>query len=239
MAVETTTSAQRSGARGNGQSDDRTNHRVDVTVAAVPGRRQRRPIWVVGGLLCVALAALVGALLFSSLTTTVSVLAADTVLEPGQIVTANDLRVVELSNLGDAAIVRVEEQSTIVGSVARGPIPAGTVLSRGLFGDRGTAVAEGMAVVGTALEAGAVPGSDLQAGDRVVVLGVGSGLSGLDRPADSEALVLAEATVWAVEHPGGGLGGRTVVSLLIPIETQTVVAQAAADDRIRLSLVSG
>lgn len=228
MAVETSSAAGPHGPDGARSGE--------VSVASLAKPRQRRPALVIVGLLCVALAALVGALVYGSLTTTVAVLAASNDLEPGQTVTATDLRVVELSNLGDAATIGVADQERVIGRVARGPIPAGTLLNDGLFGAPGTAIPPGMAVVGAALEPGAAPGPDLRAGDLVDVLGVAGPTSGLDRPGEAEAIVIAPATVWSVERPDGTVGGRLVVSLLVPSDTQTAVAQAAADDRLRLAL---
>lgn len=201
--------------------------------------RQRRPSLVVLGLLFVALAALGGALVFGGLTDTTSVVVVGVDLEPGQVVEPGDLRVVELSNLGDAVTLSATEQGRVVGRVARGPVPAGTVVHPDLFGPPGSAIPTGMAVVGAALEPGAAPGPDLRAGDRIDVLGVAGGGSGLEARAEVEALVLATGSVWSVERPGGVAGGRLVVSMLVPAETRTVVAQAAADDRLRLALVAG
>jgi hypothetical protein len=52
------------------------------------------------------------------------------------------------------------------------------------------------------------------------------------------ATVVASGTVWSVQSPGtGAVSSKQVVSLLIPAEAQAVVAQAASDGRLRLSLV--
>jgi len=228
VAVET------SGVSGRYSADG--SRPTEVSVASLAKPRQRRPALVVIGLLFVALAGLAGALVYGSLTTTVAVLAAGNDLEPGQTVTATDLRVVELANLGDAATIAVADQAGVIGRVARGPIPAGTLLNDGLFGAPGSAVPPGMAVVGAALEPGAAPGPDLRAGDLVDVLAVAAVTTGLERPGDIQALVIAPATIWSVERPDGSVGGRIVVSLLVPSDSQTAVAQAAADDRLRLAL---
>ncbi len=211
---------------------------VDVGLAS-PGGRRRRPSLVLIGLLCIAGAALGGALLYGSVTSTTLVLAADRDLPAGHVVTPADLRAVELSGLTDVATIAVDDQALILGQEARGPVPAGTVLNTEMFGDQGSAIPAGMAVVGAALDPGAAPGPSLRAGDRVQVLAITNGLSGLDLPADAEATVVTAASVWSVEAPEGGLGGSYVVSLLVPIEAQTVVAQAAADGRLRLALVGG
>ncbi len=212
--------------------------RIDPAVASLARPRQRRPSYVVAGLLCIAVAALGGALLVGSLTSTTTVLAADADIEPGQIIGPGDLRVVELSVVAGAATVSADDQSLVLGRAARGPIPAGTLLNSGLFVDSGGAIPEGMAVVGAALDPGAVPVARLRAGDVVDVIGVATGLAGLESSGADEAVVLARADIWAVDRPSGA-GGRTVVAMLVPVETQTAVAQAAADGRLRLALAAG
>lgn len=210
----------------------------DPAISSMQGPRQRRPMLVVVGLLFVVGAALAGAVLFGSLTTTRVVLVAATDLQPGHVVSGGDIRAVEISNVGDAATIVVGEQSRIVGQAVRGPIPAGTILNEGLFLSPDSIIPDGMSVVGAALEPGAAPGSSLRPGDQVDVLAVAAGPTGLEQ-VQVEAVVLARATVWSVERPSATVGGRVVVSVLVPIETQTAVAQAAADDRLRLSLTGG
>ena len=52
------------------------------------------------------------------------------------------------------------------------------------------------------------------------------------------AEVLAVGTVWSVEPVGTGSStSRVWVALLVPADTQGVVAQAAADGLLRLSLL--
>lgn len=209
-----------------------------VAVASHTGPRERRPTMVIIGVALVVAAALAGAVVFGTLTSTVTVLAAADDIEPGQVITEGDLQVVELSELGDAAVMPVAEQSRIVGQAARGPIPAGTILNRQLFVAADQVVPPGLAIVGASLDPGAAAGSRLRPGDRVDVLGVAATGSGLDQGNSDRAQVLADGTVWAVESPSPGSAGRIVVTVLVPIDKHVEVAQAAADDRLRLAIVS-
>jgi pilus assembly protein CpaB len=209
-------------------------------ITSLAGPRRRRPTFVVFGLLLMAASGLVGALLVGSLTTTVPVLAAAADLEPGQVVTAGDLRVVELSELGSAASIAVDEQATVIGLAARGPVPAGTILNPGLFVAPAAVIPDGMAVVGATLEPGAAAGSSIRPGDRVDVLGTSPPAAGLETTGGAGAAdVLATGTVWGVEPPAPGSAGRIVVTLLVPAEEHAAVAQAASDDRLRLARVPG
>jgi hypothetical protein len=93
----------------------------------------------------------------------------------------------------------------------------------------------GEVVVGAALAPGAAPTAGLTAGDRVHLLAVVKATGSGDSSAG--ARVLATGSVWSVVEPaaGGGSAGWWV-SLLVPEEFQTAVAQAAADGLLRLSL---
>lgn len=230
MAVRT----PESGVRSDADADPSA---LDVAVASLAGPRRRRPTLVLVGGLFVGAAALLGAVVVGALTTTVGVLAAAVDLRPGQVIEAGDLRVVELTDLGDAATIVAADQSLVVGRTARGPIPAGTILSPGLFAAPGTAVPPGQVVVGAQLEPGAAPGPDLRAGDQVDLLVVSGAATGVaDEP--TGARVIGPGTIWSVERPVDGVGGRLVVSVLVAVERQTDVAQAAADGRLRLALTS-
>jgi Flp pilus assembly protein CpaB len=199
--------------------------------------KHRRPSWVVAGVAMIALAALLGAWVFTATSDTMRVVVAARDLTPGEVIGSSDLRVVELGRTGGVRAIAPAQQDLVVGHAARGPIPAGTVLNTDLFADRDRVIPAGSAVVGASLPAGAIPTAGLAAGDRVDVLGV---VKSTGAPADAEAAAsrLTAGTVWSVERPSstGGSSGWWV-SVLIPAESQAAVAQAAADGRLRLSLV--
>jgi Flp pilus assembly protein CpaB len=199
--------------------------------------KRRRPSWVVTGVALVALAALVGAWTFSTTTSTMRVLVAARNLSPGDQVGTADLRVVELGHTNAVRAISPAEEDLVVGRSARGPIPAGTVLNTDLFVDRDRVVPAGSVVVGAALSAGATPTSRLSTGDRVTLVAV-TKTSGSASDDTGAATVLTAGTVWSVEAPttSGGSSGWWV-SLLVPTTAQTAVAQAAADGRLRLSLM--
>jgi Flp pilus assembly protein CpaB len=198
--------------------------------------KHRRPSWVVAGVALVAFAALLGAWVFATTSDTMRVVVAARDLAPGEVVTAADLRVVEFGRSGDVRAVQAEQQELILGQAARGPIPAGTVLNTDLFSDREKVISAGDVVVGAALAPGAVPTAGLAAGDLVNVLGVVKTTGAED--VGPVATVLTTGTVWAVAQPtASGASPAWWVSLLIPEDAQTAVAQAASDGVLRLSMM--
>lgn len=203
-------------------------------VALAPPQR-RRPTWMIWGAALVIASAVLGAWAFSSSTARISIVVAARDLEPGDVVAGTDLRVIEIGSTGDMRAVQASQQSLVIGQVARGPIPAGTVLNTDLFADPGTSVPDGFVVIGTPLDAGTAPVGSLAAGDPVDVIAVVKS-SGADTADAAE--VITRASVWAVDRPNTSSASPKVwVSLLVPIEAQTAVAQASADGRLRLSLV--
>jgi hypothetical protein len=199
--------------------------------------KHRRPSWVVAGVALMGLAALVGAWVFSTTTSTMRVVVAARDLGAGEVVGASDLRVVELGRTTGVRAISPAQEDLILGRAARGPVPAGTVVNTDLFADRDRVVPAGSVVVGASLPAGATPTARLAAGDRVTLLAVAKS-NGAPSDVAASATVLTTGMVWSVEAPTptGGSSGWWV-SLLVPSASQADAAQAAADGRLRLSLV--
>jgi Flp pilus assembly protein CpaB len=208
-----------------------------ASVVSLSAPKRRRPTWVVFGAVMVGLAMLLGVWVFSTSSERISVMVAARDIAPGEVIDATDLRVVEMGRTGELRAIKPSQQQLIVGQSARGPIPEGTVLNTGLFAVRDRVIPAGQVVVGAALEPGAAPVAGLAAGDRVDVLAVVKA-TGAPTTGSPVATVVASGTVWSVQSPGtGAVSSKQVVSVLIPAEAQAVVAQAAADGRLRLSLV--
>lgn len=202
---------------------------------------KRRPTWVIVGVLLVIVSAAIGAWVFTSMSDRVSVVVAARTIEPGEVLEASDLAVVEMTRADDLRSVESRNQDQLLGLAARGPIPAGTLLNADLFADREQVVPAGWTVVGASLAPGAAPIAALRPGDDVTVLGVVA-QTGIAQDPDAAsqptAEVLAQGTIWAVE-PAGASSTNLWVSVLIPADAQGPVAQAAAGDLMRLSLTGG
>lgn len=231
--------ALRSSAKSK-RPESRGEGRESAPVVPLAAPKRRRPSWVLVGVLLVGLAALMGAWVFAATSERISVMVAARDVAPGEVITASDLRVVEMGKSGGLRAVQSSQQGLIIGRAAVGPIPAGTVLNTGLFAEKGDVIPAGQVVVGAALEPGAVPTAGLAAGDRVELITVVERSGSVTDAAPLAAAVLATGTVWSIEPLGsGGSSSKVWVSLLVPAEIQTVVAQATADGLLRLALVGG
>lgn len=214
----------------------------DTPVVSLSAPTTRRPSWIVAGVILVGLAALLGAYVFSAATDTLRVTVAAEDLNPGDVIGLGDLRVVELGRTGELRAILADQQSLVIGLTPQAPIPAGTLLNTGLFIGPDEAIPPGKVVVGASFGPGEVPTPTLAINDRVDALVVqpsqaGAGPSGVDTP--NEAVVIGDATIWAVtgDASTGSSSDRVWVSLLVDADLQTRVVQAAADERLRLSLV--
>lgn len=197
---------------------------------------QRRPSFMLGGALAVLFAAALGGWVFTTSTSTISIMVMARDVEAGEVVTATDLRAVEVGHFADARAVQPHQQELVVGLAARGPLAEGTVINTDLLVARSQVIPDGMAVVGAELEPGAAPAGAFEPGDRVALLGT-QRVSSVTDEAPDEADLLTEGSLWAIERPEGSYSGRVVVAFLVPEESQGRVAQAAADGRLRIALV--
>lgn len=210
----------------------------DPLVSLSPPTR-RRPSWIVLGTIIVGLAALLGAYVFNAASETIQVMVAAHDLEPGETVEPSDLRVVEMGRTDQLRAIQPQQQDLIVGLAPRSRVPQGTVLNTDLFVSADEVIPAGKTIVGSSLSAGAVPSPTLRAGDAVILLAISGQNLAADAP-PSTATELGRAVVWAVEGQATteGQNSRAWVSLLVDESLQTSVAQAAADDRLRLAMVN-
>jgi hypothetical protein len=130
-----------------------------------------------------------------------------------------------------ARTVAASDLDMVVGRVARGPIPAGTVLSPDMVSD-GDAVPDGQAVIGAVLEAGAYPTAGLRPGDPVRMVEAAA-------TGDSAAMPreLGAAHIWAITTPDGPAESGLFVSLLVPEDQAAAASNAAARQQLRLILI--
>ena len=203
-----------------------------LSVVSLSAPKRRRMSWMLAGVGIVVLAGLLGAFAFTLQTKTVSVYVAARDLAPGDVISENDVRLATIGASSEGLrAVQPADKALLVGQSARGAIPAGTVLNIGLVASKSDVIPAGMVVVGAALDPGALP-AGVTVGDRVVVLSVAGQTAGA---APSAAAVITPAAVWAAPVISAN-GSKQVVSLLVPEAMQELVAQAAADGRLRLSL---
>ena len=229
--TQTLTDAATANGRG---SPSRTGTATSLTPLNRSGRRRRLGLAAIGGLF-ILVAGLVGASLFNSLRSSTPVLALRGDLAAGETLTADRLVVVELGTdgLGQLSYVSAERQGEVVGQTALGPIPAGSLLSPAMFGARGEVIPPGHAVVGVVLDRGALPAGIVQPGDDIELIAT------IDSPLADDGVVadmVGRGQVWVVE-PATELERGTSLSIVVASELVPVVAQAAADDRLRIGLI--
>jgi Flp pilus assembly protein CpaB len=154
----------------------------------------------------------------------------------GSVIERSDLVLVAVGADPGVELLERGEEDVVLGSVARGPIPAGTPLSPALVVPPGESVPAGFAVVGARLEPGQYPSSRMAAGDRVELLAAVPA-TGTDAELEA-ASSLGTATIWAVDDSATATTDTLFVSILVPAEQATLAANAADLDRLRLALVS-
>jgi hypothetical protein len=151
----------------------------------------------------------------------------------GEVLSADAISTTEIAAGGDVRRVADTNRALVVGQIARGPIPAGTLLSADMLAD-GDIVPAGQAVVGALLTPGAYPTAALRAGDRVRLVEVAAA----SQP-DGLAAELGDGRVWAVSTPDVPGAEGLFVSLLVPADRASAAADAAARQQLRLVLVGG
>lgn len=202
----------------------------DLETPAGGAHRSRRTEITVG-LLLAAVFTLAGTWFYASSTDRDAVLALRNDVGRGEVITNDDLRVVQI-NSDDALNVLARDQAgVIVGRVALGDLSAGTLVTP----DQVAAVAPiaaGEGIVGLALDPGEYPSLSMRPGDVVRVVRVPAG----SEPEDNEA-VLAEAAE-IVDVAPIGVQNQLFVSLALDTGAADAVAAAASRDRVRLVQVA-
>jgi hypothetical protein len=186
--------------RGKGGGNNQTNGGGPSTprLGAAP-RRRTRPYLVLGAVLAIG-GAFAFAAAFSHLGGRVAVLQLAHAVKAGQVVTAGDLRSVQVAADSNVPLIPLSQSAQVVGHPMALTLPAGTLLSRA---DLGSAeLPAGQTMVAVSVKAGAYP-SELAPGAKVAV-----------------------ATAAAAGQ--GGAGGTPVVVAGLP--TATVLSTTAAPD---------
>ena len=202
----------------------------------VPGVRstpagQRRVPWIALGLLLVFGAGLAFAAWSRAASNRTTAFVAARDIAAGEVLGPDAIAPAELG--AGPGVHTVTERGLVVGRVARGPIPAGAVLSPEMVTD-GEAVPAGQAVVGALLAPGAYPTDALAPGDSVRLVETAS-----SSVAGGGAGELGAGRVWAVSTPGSPGATGLFVSVLVPADAAAPVADAAARQALRLVLVGG
>lgn len=219
----TTTTPQRTPPRTNGS-------RATAPVR-VAGARVKRVPWMALGVILVVAGALVFGLMVQSAGNRTAVVVAARDLNPGQVIEASDLRVVDAAIDGAAATVPASQRNQLVGQTATSRIPAGSVLSRDQFATS-SGIAPGSVVVGALLGPGGLPVPNLRVGDQVTLLEARD-----TERSTNDVEPLGDASVYMVTP--GTQPGSQFVSLVVVDAMAQRVTDAAAGQRLRLVLRPG
>ena len=197
----------------------------------VAGTRVKRVPWVALGVILVVAGALIFGLMVQSAGDRAAVVVAARDINPGQVIAAGDLRVVDVAIDGKASTVPASQRGELVGQTATSRIPAGALLSLGQF-SADSGIAPGSVVVGALLGPGGLPVPNLRVGDEVTVLEARD----TERSA-TDAEPLGNATIYMVTP--GTQPGTQFVSLVVDESLAQRVTDAAAGQRLRLVLRPG
>ena len=214
-------------------TDDGRPRARDLALAP-PARRVRVPELAVG-LLVVVVFALGGVLWYLRSVDRTPTLAVASPVERGEVVSADDLRVVYVASDDRLAGLRPSETDRVVGMIALVDLAPGSIVTADLVAE-GARVGDDEGVVGLPLEPGQYPAFDLAPGDRVNVVRIGAGTSSDGEDGDESGSVVVRAVeVTAVADLAGG--ERKLVSVLASeADAETIGALDSAS--IRLVLVS-
>lgn len=172
------------------------------------------------GVFALALAGLLAVLVYGNVGQRHPVLAVARMVDPGQVITAGDLRIVRVAADAGVKTVASSQRSSIVGQRAAVRLLPGSILAPEAVTERNL-IGEGASVVGAIVKPGQYP-LGLRAGDRVDVVVIGG--PGGDRP--------IQADIVAVSPTRGASG--TAISLAVPRGDAGRVAAAGSEGQLLL-----
>jgi hypothetical protein len=218
-------------SRRSGRSDLMAHGRAPMSTATVAKlKRERRVPWIALGLLLVFGAGLGFAAWSRATSSRIPVLVAVRDVAAGETVPVEAVGTADVGAGPGVHTIAASDLELVVGRVARGPIPAGSVLSPDMVSD-GDVVPAGQAVIGAVLEPGAYPTAALRPGDpvRMVEAAAAGDLAAVPKE-------LGAGRVWAVSTPDGPGANGLFVSLLVPEDQAAAASNAAARQQLRLVL---
>lgn len=211
----------------------------EALVAGAHSRLRRLDLRVAVGLLLMLVAVLGGASLIRSAQARTPVLVAAGTVQPGEVIGASDLRVVEISLPAGVAYLSASMEGEIEGRVAAEPLWEGKVLAPGSVAE-GPPLAPGMVAITLLLPPESAVGGGIRAGDRVAVLSSpGVNEAGVDQQRSATTILLAEVAVLSVRQASTAEGEGLLVTLTLRLEEARAVAEARASGRIDLALLTG
>jgi hypothetical protein len=203
-----------------------------VRLEPVEARHQSRISEIVVGVVVVAVFGLAAVLWQASSSNTESVLVLGRSVKAGEELTPDALRAEDVRVGAGVAHLPAEQGRAVVGRVATGDLPAGTLVSEDLFVPKFVAPA-GTRVVEAPLSPGQFATLALRPGQRVTVIRTADATNGT---APAGQVITDKARVYEVAE-GQDADGSRIVGLLVPTPAAPAVAGAAATKKLWLALV--
>lgn len=196
----------------------------DVTRPRI--RLRRSPLWLIAGILAVALGGLASAFVYLQVAASDPVLRVNRTIHRGEVIQAADLAVVHVGSGLDVRTVSDTRARDVVGKAAVTDLPGGGLLVDGSWGE--THVLVGSARVGVRLSPGRFPTTDLRPGTEVLVVALAGpgGVGEEDLPGSVNATLVGSASAQS--------DGSTLFALNVPAASAEMVARLAAADRVAL-----
>jgi Flp pilus assembly protein CpaB len=207
-------------------------------VAGTHSRLRRLDLRVAVGLLLMTVAVLGGASLIRSAQARSPALVAAGTVQPGEVIDASDLRVVEISAPAGVAYLPGSMRGEIEGQVAAEPLWEGKVLAPGSVSES-SPLAAGTAAITLLLPPESAVGGDVQAGDHVAVLSSPGATEAGGEQDSATTILLTDVTVLSVRQASTAEGEGMLVTLTLRLEEARAVAEARASGRVDLALLPG
>lgn len=207
---------------------------AEAIVPRAHARLRRIDLRVAVGLLLMLVAVVGGASLIKTAQARTSVLVAAGAVEPGEVIEASDLRVVEVSLSGGIAHVPASMREQIVGRVATEPLWEGKLLGPSSVAESPPLPAGTVAMSLSLKPDRAVAGS-VRAGDHVAVIASTAPGRGESRT----TILFPSVPVLAVSRAAAEEGGGVLVTLRLRLEEARSLAAARTAGEIDLVLLSG
>jgi Flp pilus assembly protein CpaB len=206
--------------------------------ARTHSRLRRLDLRVAIGLLLMTVAVLGGASLIRTAQARTPALVAAGSVQPGEVIEASDLRVVEISAPTGVAYLPASMRGEIEGRVAAEPLWEGKVLAPESVADAPPLVA-GTVAITLLLPPESAVGGEVRAGDRVAVLSSPGANEAATNQEGSTTILLTEAPVLSVRQASTAEGEGLLVTLTLRLEEARAVAEARATGRLDLALLPG
>lgn len=197
-------------------------------------RLRRLDLRVAVGLLLMLVAVFGGASLIKTAQARIPVLVAAASVQPGEVITASDIRIADLSLSGGVAHLPAAMKDQIVGRVATEPLWEGKLLSSGSV-SQAPPLPVGMVAMSLALKPDHAVAGSIRSGDSVAV--IASTAPGRSDP--QTTILFTSVPVLSVTHAEATEGGGVLVTLRLRLDEARALAAARAAGPVDLVLLSG